>query len=101
MYGDKFGKSLCHAWGSGPIYLLGRYCCGVYPTDVGYKTFNVCPALGEYKNISATVPVNGGCVKLNYADGVLRVLSNIQGGTLILNNKQYSLKKDIAMEFEF
>ena len=25
MYGDRFGKSLCHAWGAGPVYFLGKY----------------------------------------------------------------------------
>ena len=25
MYGRKYGKSLCHAWGASPIYLLARY----------------------------------------------------------------------------
>ena len=24
MYGRPFGKSLCHAWGASPIYLLGK-----------------------------------------------------------------------------
>ena len=25
MYGDRFGKSLCHAWAASPLYLIGRY----------------------------------------------------------------------------
>ena len=49
MYGKKYGCSLCHAWGGGPIYLLGRFSAGVYPTDVGYKTFVVEPKLGIKK----------------------------------------------------
>ncbi len=48
MYDFKYDKSLCHAWGAGPIYLLGRFCLGVYPTSVGYKTFEVKPVLGKY-----------------------------------------------------
>jgi hypothetical protein len=28
MYGRPFGKSLCHAWGASPIYLLGKYYLG-------------------------------------------------------------------------
>lgn len=32
MYGNKYGKSLCHAWGVSPIYLLGKYYLGVTPT---------------------------------------------------------------------
>ena len=32
MYGNKYGKSLCHAWGASPIYLLGKYYLGVTPT---------------------------------------------------------------------
>ncbi len=100
MYGERYGKSLCHAWGSGPVYLLGRYCCGVYPTDVGYKTFNVKPSFGIYKNINATVPVKGGSVKLNYCEGTLRVLSNVEGGTLCLSENKYALEKDVPFEID-
>ncbi len=25
MYGDRFGKSLCHAWAASPLYLISRY----------------------------------------------------------------------------
>ena len=36
MYGRPYGKSLCHAWGASPVYLLGKYYLGVRPTKPGY-----------------------------------------------------------------
>ena len=36
MYGILW-KSLCHAWGASPIYLLGHYFIGLYPTKPGYE----------------------------------------------------------------
>lgn len=36
MYGRPYGKSLCHAWGASPVYLLGRYYLGVEPLEPGY-----------------------------------------------------------------
>lgn len=29
MYGRKYGKSLCHAWGATPLYIIGRYIVGL------------------------------------------------------------------------
>ena len=43
MYGQPFGKSLCHAWGASPIYLLGKYFLGV---DASADGFTVRPELG-------------------------------------------------------
>jgi hypothetical protein len=34
-----YGKSLCHAWGAGPIYLLGKYFLGVTPAAPGYQEY--------------------------------------------------------------
>ena len=31
MYGNRYGKSLCHAWGASPVYLLGKYYLGIPP----------------------------------------------------------------------
>ena len=97
MYGMKYGKSLCHAWGSGPIYLLGRYCCGVYPTDVGYQTFTVAPAPGLYQSFSAAVPIRNGVVELEYAAGRLTVKTNAEGGTLCFGGKTLALPKGEAV----
>ena len=85
MYGDKYGKSLCHAWGASPVYLLGRYFLGVAPTGVGYSTFEVRPALtiDAMSRINATVPVGcrGNVVIVRNGD-TLTVTADCDGGTL-------------------
>ena len=65
MYGEPFDKSLCHAWGAGPIYFIGRYLVGLHPTDAGYKSFELEPKLnvGNYK---VTLPVMNGCIKIEH-----------------------------------
>ena len=91
MYGNKYGKSLCHAWGASPIYLLGRYYLGVYPTSYGYDTFEVKPQLGNFKFIEGTVPINGGEVKVKLTENELKVIASKDGGTLVWNGKKYAL----------
>lgn len=91
MYGMKYGASLCHAWGSGPIYLLGRYCCGVSATDVGYRTFDVRPDFGHFRDVQAQVPVNGGAVELILSGERLEVMATVPGGTLVYGGKRYEL----------
>lgn len=84
MYGDPYGRSLCHAWGSGPIYLLGRYVAGVAPTSVGYETFEAAPQPGSYQSFAATVPLPAGSVTVRY-DAAARTVSAAAthpGGTL-------------------
>ena len=97
MYGRRYGCSLCHAWGSGPIYLLGRYCLGVCPTDTGYKTFRVEPNPGKYRYFQGTVPLPQGEVSVTYRDGRITVVAGAEGGTLCFNGKEYPLKKDVPL----
>lgn len=92
MYGDKFGRSLCHAWGSGPIYFLGRYCLGVYATSPAYKTFAVEPQPGIYNSFKGTVPLPVGEVHVCYENGVLRVDTEQSGGEVIWNGERYALE---------
>ena len=56
MYGREFGKSLCHAWGASPIYLLGKYYLGVKPTSPGYQTYSIEPKLGGLQWMQGKVP---------------------------------------------
>ncbi len=60
MYGRPYGKSLCHAWGAGPIYLLGKYYLGVRPVKEGYKEFSVTPVLGGLNRMEGSVPTPNG-----------------------------------------
>ena len=92
MYGDKFGKSFCHAWGASPIYLLGRYFIGIRPTSDGYATFDCVPNLGGLEWMEGTVPVPGGAVSL-YMDGErVKVRSSVPGGTLVLNGERIPIE---------
>ena len=91
MYGGKYEKSLCHAWGAGPIYLFGRYYLGVYATSAGYETFTVRPKLGGLEKICGTVPINGGTVTVELDQKRLSVTATKAGGTLLWNGKRYPL----------
>ncbi|MBR4073165.1 MAG: alpha-rhamnosidase [Clostridia bacterium] len=91
MYGNKYAKSLCHAWGAGSIYLFGKYYLGVSPTSVGFESFIVKPCLGGLEEISGTVPINGGSVKVFLNSKKLSVFADKSGGTLIWNNEKYEI----------
>ena len=94
MYGGKYEKSLCHAWGAGPIYLFGRYYLGVYATAPGYKTFEVVPRRGGLAEINGTVPINGGSVTVSLNAKTLSVTATKAGGTLIWNDERIILEPD-------
>ncbi len=88
MYGGKYEKSLCHAWGASPIYLLGKYALGVSPTDAGYSKFEVKPNLMCFKHFKGTVPTPKGTVTVTMDKKQITVLSEADGGTLIIGDKK-------------
>lgn len=93
MYGGKYEKSLCHAWGASPIYLLGKYALGVKPTKAGYKEYTVCPQDVGLGNFKGTVPTKNGNIYVSFDGKKAEVVSEIDGGTLILGGKEYPIKK--------
>jgi hypothetical protein len=64
MYGRPYGKSLCHAWGASPIYLLGKYYLGIQPVQPGYSEFSISPILGGLQWMEGTVPTPNGEIRL-------------------------------------
>lgn len=97
MYGDKFGKSLCHAWGASPIYLLGRWYLGVTPTKPGYAAFEVRPQLGGLDWLEGVVPVGKGEVRVSLRDGHCTACATVPGGNLIWNGQQHELIPGVSV----
>jgi alpha-L-rhamnosidase len=64
MYGRPYGKSLCHAWGASPLYLLGKYFLGVSPVKAGYSEWRVQPVLGGLQWIRGSVPTPHGSIEV-------------------------------------
>lgn len=92
MYGDPFGKSLCHAWGASPIYLLGRYFAGIKPTSPGYQTFAVEPKLDTFTTLDVQFPIKNGLVKIKKEETQLIVSATKAGGILKFDGKEYPLE---------
>ena len=90
MYGRPYGKSLCHAWGASPIYLLGKYYLGVKPTKPGYEEYTIAPCLGGLKWMEGTVPTPHGDVHIYMDKKQVRIKS--PGGKALL---QLPTKKGI------
>lgn len=101
MYGRKYGKSLCHAWGASPIYLLGKYYLGVTPTSSGYETFEVKPYLGDFEFIDGVVPIKDGSVSVKLSKDKLSVMATKSGGTLVWKDKLYALEANKEFDLEF
>ncbi|MBR5427127.1 MAG: alpha-rhamnosidase [Clostridia bacterium] len=100
MYGSAFGKSLCHAWGSGPILLLSRWCAGVYPTSVGGETFRVEPKPGKYRSFAASVPIGSGKVRLRYSAPEITVETDVPGGTFVCGDAETPLEPEREYTFK-
>ena len=82
MYGHAFGKSLCHAWGASPIYLLGKYYLGVTPTAPAYQTYLVEPNLGGLKWMKGEVPTPSGNIVISVTEKQISVKTVGGTGTL-------------------
>ena len=91
MYGRPYGKSLCHAWGASPVYLLGRYFLGVRPTAPGYAAYEVRPVLGDLDWMEGDVPTPFGKIHVRVDLQGVTVSSDGGQGTLILGNRRIDI----------
>ena len=94
MYGQPYDKSLCHAWSASPIYLLGKYALGVRPTAPAYATYEVKPNLMCFGSFEGKVPALDGVISVKMDKESVTVLSELDGGTLVLDGKTYPIEKN-------
>ncbi len=87
MYGRPYGKSLCHAWGASPIYLIGKYYLGIQPVKAGYSEFAIAPNLGGLKWMEGTVPTPNGEIKLYMDNKTIKVTVTEGMGYLTFTSK--------------
>jgi alpha-L-rhamnosidase len=87
MYGRPYGKSLCHAWGASPIYLLGKYYLGVRPTSPGYKDYIIEPSLGSLQWMQGTVPTPNGDIRVYASTKQIKVSADDGLGILRFKSK--------------
>jgi len=95
MYGREFGKSLCHAWGASPIYLLGKYYLGVKPTSPGYSNYEVKPDLGGLQWMQGKVPTPAGEIELYVSKSQVKIKSPGGKGLLKLKSKSTPTGKGV------
>ena len=92
MYGRPYGKSLCHAWGASPVYLLGKYFLGVRPTKPGYGEFEVRPNLGDLEWMRGDVPTPFGLIHVEMSRHEIKVRATGGRGTLYFGNRQVGIE---------
>lgn len=87
MYGRPYGKSLCHAWGASPVYLLGKYFEGIRPTQPGYSEWIAEPNLGGLEWMEGSVPTPNGKIHIYMDNHTIKLHSDEGVGWLILDGK--------------
>jgi len=69
-----FRKSLCHAWGANPVYLIGRYYLGVEPIEPGFRKYVVKPNAAGLEWMEGEVPTPTGTIRVSVNGGVVKVV---------------------------
>lgn len=88
MYGRAYGKSLCHAWGASPLYLIGKYIVGLRPLVPGYKKFELCPHLGCLAWFRTKLPLAEGYLDFYMSRGQIKIYSDRIPGQIVLQGKR-------------
>lgn len=91
MYGDRFGKSLCHAWSASPIYFLAKYYVGLQPLPGG-DAFLLEPHMEFFSKMDCTLPVGKDLVHIRWENNMLTVETDCSGGILKIGEHEMEIK---------
>ena len=101
MYGRPYGKSLCHAWGASPLYIIGRYFLGVRPVKPGYEEYEVCPVLAGLEWMEGDVPTPFGKIHVKMDKESVAVRSDGGHGTLIVGDKSIDIPANETVKLDY
>ena len=73
FYGRPFGKSLCHAWASGPLSLYSSELFGLKPVTPGWQTFTFSPVATSIPWASVCVPTPMGPIRAEFAGDTAQI----------------------------
>lgn len=81
FYGRPYGKSLCHAWSSGPAAFLPSELFGLKPLEDGWKRFTIHPNLCSLHWASICLPTNYGNIIVDIVNKDIQI--SIPKGTTL------------------
>lgn len=100
MYNYKYGKSLCHAWGASPLWLIGRYFLGLEPAEDGYRKFKMKPCLEVFKDLEVKFYTAQGAVTVNYNKKRISIFAENCEGTVEIGDKSYCVAKNAILDLK-
>lgn len=84
FYGRPFGKSLCHAWSAGPVYLLSNALTGARPLAPGWSRFTIAPDTAGLKWAAVSIPCPQGEILIDMEGKSVSV--TVPEGALFVEN---------------
>lgn len=64
--GELHRRSLCHAYGANPTYILSSRVLGVRPIEAGFSKFELAPHPGDLKWANGTMPTPLGDIRVSW-----------------------------------
>lgn len=65
--GEESEGTKNHGWSGSAIIHLSRYAAGIEPLSAGYSAWRICPQMGNFAQISVTVPSEIGLIEAQVA----------------------------------